>query len=307
MPLAELTECLRVLADPVRLRLLALCGSGAATVTDLAAALETSEPNVSRHLKALAGVGLVRRTRRGQFVEYARIAGGPRQALIEEVLAQVPADDGVLRRARLLLTQRAVRAAGVGARGPGARTEVEAPQLDASLAALLTQPRLHLADAAALVVGDCPARSLRALAAGHARVWIAVASVAQRTAQRRRIADAGLAGDVVLRGDAVRLLQAERIATVFLDATGHAGPATFEADLRWIRSLLAAGGRCWALADYDALEAGSEGHQAPPLEFRARLEGQGFVAERIHPLEADGQHRLLAEATLRSAVRVHAA
>jgi hypothetical protein len=103
-------------------------------------------------------------------------------------------------------------------------------------------------------------------------------------------------------------LHGERIATAFIDATGEAGPASMDADLRWARSLLAGSGRCWLLADYDALEAGSAGGGlAPPLELRARLEQQGYVAERIHPVEADGLHRLLVEASLRSVARVQAA
>jgi ArsR family transcriptional regulator, lead/cadmium/zinc/bismuth-responsive transcriptional repressor len=74
MSLESLAGLLRALSDPCRLRLLVLCAERPAAVSALAAALEETEPTVSRHLKALAAVGVLRRVRRGQRVEYSRAA-----------------------------------------------------------------------------------------------------------------------------------------------------------------------------------------------------------------------------------------
>ena len=71
---AGLARLLRAAADPVRLRLLRLCADGPVGVSELAAALGESEPNVSRHLKQLATEGFLRRARRGQRVEYRAAA-----------------------------------------------------------------------------------------------------------------------------------------------------------------------------------------------------------------------------------------
>ena len=317
MGISDLTLCLRALADPARLRLLALCADAPVPVSDLASALGASEPTVSRHLKALAAVGLVRRARRGQFVEYSLVTDGPYGVLVVEALRFVPQDDPALHRAQRRLLRRVAKSSAqpseVASTLSPRLAGKESARVDAALAATILAgagagSRPRAADSWGLVIGVCPVQTLAALGARHGRLLVTVSGVAQRTAQRRRLADAGLDAQVVLRGDAAALLQGERVTTAFIDATGESGPASMDADLRWARSLLAGPGRCWLLADYDALEASqSGGGRPPPLELRARLEQQGYVAERIHPVEADGLHRLLVEASLRSVARVQAA
>jgi DNA-binding transcriptional ArsR family regulator len=56
MTIETLAGLLRALSDPCRLRLLVLCAERPAAVSALAAALDETEPTVSRHLKALAAV-----------------------------------------------------------------------------------------------------------------------------------------------------------------------------------------------------------------------------------------------------------
>jgi DNA-binding transcriptional ArsR family regulator len=51
----------RVLAEPVRLRLLQRLEQGECSVTELAELLETTQPNVSKHLKLLQAAGFVAR------------------------------------------------------------------------------------------------------------------------------------------------------------------------------------------------------------------------------------------------------
>jgi DNA-binding transcriptional ArsR family regulator len=61
----------RVLADPLRLRLLQAMGAEERSVADLVAAIGTSQANVSKHLGILLRSGLVRRRKEGLFAYYA--------------------------------------------------------------------------------------------------------------------------------------------------------------------------------------------------------------------------------------------
>jgi DNA-binding transcriptional ArsR family regulator len=76
LPIDDLARMLRAVSDPARLRLLRLCFDQPTSVSELAAAVADSEPNVSRQLKQLATAGLLRRARRGQSVEYLPMIGG---------------------------------------------------------------------------------------------------------------------------------------------------------------------------------------------------------------------------------------
>lgn len=53
-------DVFEVLADPTRRRILDLLRDGERTVGDLVAALDTAQPNVSKHLKMLDAAELVR-------------------------------------------------------------------------------------------------------------------------------------------------------------------------------------------------------------------------------------------------------
>lgn len=67
----EVAHRFRLLGEPARLRLLHALQPGERTVNDLTAALGANQGNVSRHLAALAGGGLVKRRRDGNSVYYS--------------------------------------------------------------------------------------------------------------------------------------------------------------------------------------------------------------------------------------------
>ena len=58
------------LADPKRIMILYSLAEQPQTVNDLAAAVHTPQPSVSRHLRVLRERGMVLATRQGQSVEY---------------------------------------------------------------------------------------------------------------------------------------------------------------------------------------------------------------------------------------------
>ncbi|HEY6972203.1 MAG TPA: metalloregulator ArsR/SmtB family transcription factor [Candidatus Angelobacter sp.] len=61
----------RALSEPMRLRILQALESGEKPVNDIVALLESSQPNISRHLKALCQEGLLERRRKGLKVCYS--------------------------------------------------------------------------------------------------------------------------------------------------------------------------------------------------------------------------------------------
>jgi ArsR family transcriptional regulator len=71
----QLISRLKALADPVRLRILALCSRAECSVSELTGVLGHSQPRVSQHLKQLCDAGLLERFRDGHFVFY-RVATG---------------------------------------------------------------------------------------------------------------------------------------------------------------------------------------------------------------------------------------
>ncbi|HEV8433442.1 MAG TPA: metalloregulator ArsR/SmtB family transcription factor [Thermoanaerobaculia bacterium] len=58
----------RVLAEPQRLRILQLLHDGEKNVTELTDSLQTTQPNVSKHLRMLQEAGLVGRRQAGNTV-----------------------------------------------------------------------------------------------------------------------------------------------------------------------------------------------------------------------------------------------
>jgi len=67
------------LADPTRRAILARLAAGEATVTELAAPFEMSQPAISKHLKVLERAGLVTRGRDAQR-RPVRLEAGPLKA-----------------------------------------------------------------------------------------------------------------------------------------------------------------------------------------------------------------------------------
>lgn len=76
---------LRMLADPTRLRLLWLLGTGEHDVSSLAIAVGAARPSVSQHLAKLKLAGLVTTRREGRRALYTA-RGGHVRRLVTEVL-----------------------------------------------------------------------------------------------------------------------------------------------------------------------------------------------------------------------------
>ncbi|BCW88721.1 2-methoxy-6-polyprenyl-1,4-benzoquinol methylase, mitochondrial [Alphaproteobacteria bacterium SO-S41] len=91
-----LLEGLKAVAEPTRLRLLALLTRAELTVTEITQVLKQSQPRVSRHLKLMVEAGLLRRFPEGTWVFYRLAEDGEAAGLARAVTALIDADDPVL-------------------------------------------------------------------------------------------------------------------------------------------------------------------------------------------------------------------
>ncbi|MFQ5955584.1 MAG: ArsR/SmtB family transcription factor [Kiloniellales bacterium] len=93
----ELVTGLRAVAEPTRLRLVALCARGELTVSELTHILGQSQPRVSRHLKLLCEAGILDRFREGTWVFYRLAQDGRPAGLAESLVDLIPRDDATLK------------------------------------------------------------------------------------------------------------------------------------------------------------------------------------------------------------------
>ncbi|RED76050.1 ArsR family transcriptional regulator [Cohnella phaseoli] len=84
----DMLETLKLLSDKSRLTILALLKESEMCVCDIVDLLETTQPNVSQHLKKLKTGGLINETKRRQWVYYSlNLEDKP---YIKEILDQLP-------------------------------------------------------------------------------------------------------------------------------------------------------------------------------------------------------------------------
>jgi ArsR family transcriptional regulator len=96
LPTQTTVTALKAIAEPTRLRLLALLASGELNVKDLTGILGQSQPRISRHLKLLSEAGLVERAPEGSWVYFRLAEGGESGTLARLVLEAVDRTDPVL-------------------------------------------------------------------------------------------------------------------------------------------------------------------------------------------------------------------
>src|SRR3546814_5790548 len=81
---SELIDIFRALADPTRLRVVALLREMELAIGELAIVLDQSQPRVSRHVRILVEAGIVERRREGSWVFLRIAAAGP----VAEIIGQ---------------------------------------------------------------------------------------------------------------------------------------------------------------------------------------------------------------------------
>jgi SAM-dependent methyltransferase len=83
----------KALADPVRARLVALCGVAECSVSELTKVTRQSQPRISQHLKQLCLVGLLERFQDGHFVYYRVPTLGHDSSTRRRLISLLPDDE----------------------------------------------------------------------------------------------------------------------------------------------------------------------------------------------------------------------
>ncbi len=207
----DLLAALRAIAEPTRLRILALAARGPFCVSEFTEILGQSQPRLSRHLRLLHEAGLLERLREGANAWYGMPPEGSAGAMLARaVLAHLPEGDaglaGDARQAARVLAERA-REATESFRRAGAEWDemralgLPAEAVEAALAGLLPRGGLgRLLD-----IGTGTGRLLELLAPRIAAGLGVDASRAMLALARARLARAGLSHCTVRLADMYRL------------------------------------------------------------------------------------------------------
>ena len=232
-------EAFKAVADPSRLRLLALCTQGELTVTELTEVVGQSQPRVSRHLKVLCAAGLLDRFREQNWVYYRVPLGGPGAELARRLVRLLPSDDPILRLDRERLERvLARRAAQVRDRALGDSVSTPA-SVDARIVDLMAGEALgNLLD-----IGTGTGRMLRLLGVGADTAVGIDISREMLVLARSNLHDAGLDHLSVRQGNMYQLRFADAsFDTVTIDQVLYQADQPVEV-LREAARVLRPGGR----------------------------------------------------------------
>lgn len=281
---------LRGLAEPTRLRLLALLGHGELTVGEVCRVLGQSQPRVSRHLRLLTEAGFLDRFREQKCVYYRTPATGARSVWVRELLASIDPDDPALRRDRVRLTNV------IGDRGRVAAGELASavppdPE-DTGLGALLRQELGPVAVGELLDIGTGTGRLIEILGplASHA-VGIDLSAPALRLA-RALVHGRGFAHCEFHRGDMYALpFETGAFDTVTIGRVLAGAERPVDVLTEAARTLRKSG-RLLVVERFDDIEACTG---ANPLQsLRQWLDRGGLRLARLRPCDLASGHHLLA-------------
>jgi DNA-binding transcriptional ArsR family regulator len=287
-PFLPTVSALRAAGEPTRLRLLALLARAELTVGELCEIVGQSQPRVSRHLKVLSDAGLSDRFREQHWVYYRAPSAGPARETVQQLLSLLNAEDDVLRRDRTRLEQViAERVRHVAVDLSTSEADGASQLIDGIvLRELEPEPIGALLD-----VGTGAGHLLGLLAAQATRaVGVDISSDVLRLA-RAKVHGAGFSHCELQHGDMYELPFS---APVFDTATADRVLAQAQrpvAALTEIARTLKPGGRLVVIEDFDALSAAGTN---PIAMLRQWLERAGFATTRVHPVDTESMHVLIA-------------
>jgi len=229
----------KALADPVRARLVALCGVAECSVSELTKVTGQSQPRISQHVKQLCAVNLLERFKDGHFVFYRIRGAGEDAASRRRLLALLPDDepqfDKDISKLRTIRAEDGVKASPVS-------------DSDRSLHRALVELTVARPLGDLLDIGCGQGRILKLLASrAHRAVGVDISSDARRLA-RAELLLAGTPNTTLRQGDMLSLpFEDNEFDTIILDDvfrdTKDPAAALVEA-----KRLLSAGGQVLLLA-----------------------------------------------------------
>lgn len=241
-----MVEQFKALADPQRLRVMALCRAGELSVSELTEVLGQSQPRVSQHLKGLCAAGLLDRFRDGKRVYY-RLSSSPttlQRKLVALIAAEAESFDDDLGRLRRLRSG--------NLQDEGGASEIDRAIARALIELTVTQPVGDLLD-----IGCGRGRVLKMLASRANRAVGVDIDSESRDIARTALFMAGADNCSLRKGDMHQLeFAAESFDTVILDDV--LGDAERPADvLAEARRVLRPSGRVVILQDVEGQDAAS--------------------------------------------------
>jgi ArsR family transcriptional regulator len=286
---------LRAIAEPTRLRLLAVLARGEFSVSELMEILGQSQPRISRHLRLLDDCGLLERFREQHWM-YFRVAGdsdGGRLVtlLLEQLDAGDPALAGDFERMGRVLEVRAGRSVAGGGDTGAAESHDLVPLIAAELGKQGQDALLYFGVAPDEVLAGLGSRARRAVGMNPSRMLV------QRA--RARLHSAGLNHCVLQRGELAALpYPSHSFDVAVVDRVLAAASRPAEA-LREVARVLRPSGRLLVVENFDSLDLRTP--DGNPLEsLRAWLTDAGLACERLRPVDVTGAHLLLAVAAVDS-------
>jgi len=90
LKMEEAAVTLKILGDKTRLSMLSLLQDHDCCVCEFVEIFQMSQPSISQHVKKLKEVGLVKESRKGQWIMYSINPEHPHYGLITSILAHVP-------------------------------------------------------------------------------------------------------------------------------------------------------------------------------------------------------------------------
>jgi ArsR family transcriptional regulator len=289
---------LRAIAEPTRLRLIAVLVRGEFSVTELTQILGQSQPRVSRHLKLLDDCGLLERFREQHWIYYRVPAETPGGRLVRDLVSRLDPTDPTMvadmQRVAVLLEQRSKRGG-----SPGDTPASVERSHDEFVLELATEIGDRGHDAL-LYFGVAPAGVIAGLGARARRIVGMNPSRLEVQRARAALHSRGLSHCLMQQGDLKALPQASASFDVaVLDCALAAEPRPVDA-LREVARVLKPQGRLVLVEDYDALERRAT--SSHPLGLvREWLAECGLVCARLRPVDVHGANLLLAVATTEQA------
>lgn len=288
----KLLPRLRAIAEPSRLRLLAVLARGEFSVSELTEILGQSQPRISRHLKLLDDCGLLERFREQHWMFY-RVAGdseGGRLArlLLEQLDADDPVLAGDLERMRRVLEVRDAQGIAGDGKGTAAGPDDLVPLIAAELGEEGHEALLYFGVAPGEVLAGLNGSARRAVGMNPSRETV------QRA--RARLHSAGLNHCVLQQGALSALPHTSHgFDVVIVDRVLSAADRPDDG-LREAARVLRRGGRLLIVEDFETLERGAPDSN-PIAVLRAWLAEAGLTCHRLRPCDVGGAHLLLAAAT----------
>nr|WP_128894116.1 metalloregulator ArsR/SmtB family transcription factor [Longirhabdus pacifica] len=93
MEMENAASILKLLGDQTRLTMVKMLESHDYCVCEFVAVFHASQPAISQHLRKLKDAGIVKETRKGQWMIYALNPNSPYFTLVQHILQHVPDQD----------------------------------------------------------------------------------------------------------------------------------------------------------------------------------------------------------------------